>query len=114
MLAQTLNGPTRGALSTLRAGGNRSGADAVLTWQTGYPIAILNGELEKQLGVPGYPWSGILDPDGNLIYAGSAGAYDAPLKKGMKVAKPGSIWPKHCTAATRGCPTRSCTGGSSC
>ena len=39
-LAQTLNGPTRGALSTLRAGGNRSGADAVLTWQTGYPIAM--------------------------------------------------------------------------
>ena len=47
MLAQTLNGPTRGALSTLRAGGNRSGADAVLTWQTGYPIAIDFG--------PGYP-----------------------------------------------------------
>jgi formylmethanofuran dehydrogenase subunit B len=39
MLAQALNGPTRAALSTLRAGGNRSGADAVLTWQTGYPIA---------------------------------------------------------------------------
>jgi formylmethanofuran dehydrogenase subunit B len=39
-LAQTLNGPTRGALSTLRAGGNRSGADAVLTWQTGYPTAV--------------------------------------------------------------------------
>jgi formylmethanofuran dehydrogenase subunit B len=40
VLAQTLNGPTRGALSTLRAGGNRSGADAVFTWQTGYPIAL--------------------------------------------------------------------------
>jgi formylmethanofuran dehydrogenase subunit B len=40
MLAQTLNGPTRAALSTLRGGGNRSGADAVLTWQTGYPIAL--------------------------------------------------------------------------
>ena len=39
-LAQVLNGPTRGALSTLRGGGNRSGADAVLTWQTGYPIAM--------------------------------------------------------------------------
>jgi formylmethanofuran dehydrogenase subunit B len=39
VLAQTLNGPTRAALSSLRAGGNRSGADAVLTWQTGYPIA---------------------------------------------------------------------------
>src|SRR5207249_3794729 len=32
-LAQALNTPTRCALSTLRGGGNRSGADAVLTWQ---------------------------------------------------------------------------------
>ncbi|HUK33281.1 MAG TPA: hypothetical protein VLV86_05195 [Vicinamibacterales bacterium] len=39
VLAQALNGPTRCALSSLRAGGNRSGADAVLTWQTGYPMA---------------------------------------------------------------------------
>ncbi len=39
-LTQALNGPTRGALSALRAGGNRSGADAVATWQTGYPAAI--------------------------------------------------------------------------
>src|SRR5438034_8616101 len=37
-LAQALNGPTRCALSTLRGGGNRSGADAVLTWQTGFPF----------------------------------------------------------------------------
>ena len=37
---QALNGPTRAALSTLRAGGNRSGADAVLTSQTGYPNAV--------------------------------------------------------------------------
>ena len=39
-LSQALNGPTRGGLSLLRAGGNRSGADAVLTWQTGYPVAV--------------------------------------------------------------------------
>lgn len=39
-LAQALNGPTRAALSTLRAGGNRSGAEAALTWQTGYPVAV--------------------------------------------------------------------------
>ncbi len=39
-LAQALNGPTRCALSTLRGGGNRSGADAVLTWQTGFPFAV--------------------------------------------------------------------------
>src|SRR5262249_34323213 len=39
-LAQALNGPTRAALSSLRAGGNRSGAESVLTWQTGYPMAV--------------------------------------------------------------------------
>ena len=37
---QALNGITRAALSTLRAGGNRSGADACLTSQTGYPLAV--------------------------------------------------------------------------
>lgn len=39
-LVQAMNGPTRAALSLLRAGGNRSGADAVLTSQTGYPAAV--------------------------------------------------------------------------
>jgi len=39
-LAQALNGPTRCALSTLRGGGNRSGAEAVLTWQTGFPFSV--------------------------------------------------------------------------
>lgn len=39
-LGQALNGPARCALYTLRAGGNRSGADAVLTWQTGFPFAV--------------------------------------------------------------------------
>jgi len=48
-LAQALNGPTRCALSTLRAGGNRSGADAVVTWQTGFPYAVDFGR-----GYPAY------------------------------------------------------------
>jgi formylmethanofuran dehydrogenase subunit B len=39
-LTQALNTPTRAALSTLRAGGNRSGVEAVLSWQTGYPAAV--------------------------------------------------------------------------
>ncbi|MGH7513019.1 MAG: hypothetical protein ACREOQ_08865 [Gemmatimonadales bacterium] len=39
-LAQALNGPSRAALSSLRAGGNRSGAEAALTWLTGYPMAV--------------------------------------------------------------------------
>jgi formylmethanofuran dehydrogenase subunit B len=39
-LSHALNARTRGALCLLRAGGNRSGADAVATWQTGFPAAI--------------------------------------------------------------------------
>jgi formylmethanofuran dehydrogenase subunit B len=39
-LAQALNGPTRAALISLRAGGNRVGAETVLTWQTGYPFSV--------------------------------------------------------------------------
>jgi formylmethanofuran dehydrogenase subunit B len=39
-LTQALNGPTRAALTSLRAGGNRSGAESVLTWQTGFPFAV--------------------------------------------------------------------------
>ena len=39
-LAQALNGPSRCALSMLRAGGNRSGADSVLTSHTGYPTGV--------------------------------------------------------------------------
>ena len=39
-LAQALNTPSRAALSSLRAGGNRSGAEVVLTSQTGYPMRV--------------------------------------------------------------------------
>lgn len=48
-LAQALNGVTRAALSSLRAGGNRSGAESVLTWQTGFPMAV-----DFSGGVPRY------------------------------------------------------------
>ena len=39
-LAQALNGPSRAALISLRAGGNRVGVETVLTWQTGYPFSV--------------------------------------------------------------------------
>jgi len=39
-LAQALNASTRCALSVLRGGGNRSGADAAMTSGTGYPVAV--------------------------------------------------------------------------
>jgi len=53
-LAESLNGPTRCALTTFRAGGNRAGIDAVCTWQTGYPMTI-----DFARGVPRYvPYDG--------------------------------------------------------
>ncbi len=39
-LGEALNDRGRGGICTLRAGGNRVGADLVLTWQTGYPMTV--------------------------------------------------------------------------
>ena len=39
-LVQALNGPTRAVLVSLRAGGNRNAAEAVTTWQTGFPFGV--------------------------------------------------------------------------
>ncbi len=39
-LTQALNAGTRAALVSLRGGGNRAGAESVLTWQTGFPFAV--------------------------------------------------------------------------
>jgi formylmethanofuran dehydrogenase subunit B len=48
-LAQQLNATTRCGLSALRAGGNRTGAEAVMTWQTGFPMTV-----DYSRGVPRY------------------------------------------------------------
>jgi formylmethanofuran dehydrogenase subunit B len=49
LLVEALNHSTRCVLSTLRGGGNRSGADAVMTWQTGFPMAV-----DFSRGTPSY------------------------------------------------------------
>src|SRR5207237_9550403 len=77
-LVQALNGPTRAALSSLRAGGNRSGAESVLTWQTGFPLAV-----DFSTGFPRYaPADRGLTSIGNgrataVLIAGSAGGLEA-------------------------------------
>jgi formylmethanofuran dehydrogenase subunit B len=77
-LVQALNGPTRAALSSLRAGGNRSGAESVLTWQTGYPLAV-----DFSAGIPRYtPAARGLANIGDgaataVLIAGSAGGLQA-------------------------------------
>ena len=48
-LAQELNARGRCSLCALRGGGNRGGAEAVLTWQTGYPMTV-----DFSRGVPRY------------------------------------------------------------
>jgi hypothetical protein len=65
--------------------------------KTGYPIVILDGALEKALGVPHFPYNGVIDPDGKISYAGNSP--ESALKKAMKAAKPGSMWPKKLVTA---------------
>ena len=60
--------------------------------KTGYPIVILDGALEKALGVPHFPFNGVIDPDGKIAYAGDSP--ESTIKKLMKGARPGSMWPK--------------------
>jgi len=76
-LSQALNGPTRCALSTLRGGGNRSGADAVLTWQTGFPFAV-----DFARGYPSY------QPQAGAAALLGAGEVDAALVIGTPATLP--------------------------
>jgi formylmethanofuran dehydrogenase subunit B len=94
-LTQALNGRTRAALSTLRAGGNRSGAEAALTWQTGYPMAV-----SYRGGYPRYmPASrGLAELGaggaGAILVAGSAAALADVLAKAAPRAPVIAIGPR--------------------
>ena len=79
-LAQVLNGPTRCALSMLRGGGNRAGADAVLTWQTGFPFAVDFGR--------GYP---TYRPYADAAERLAGGEVDAALVIGAPATLPESV-----------------------
>lgn len=71
-LAHAANGPSRAALVSLRGGGNRSGADAVMTSQTGYPFAV-----DYARGYPRYR-----PADGGAVARLSRGEVDALLVVG--------------------------------
>jgi formylmethanofuran dehydrogenase subunit B len=77
-LAQALNGPARAVLSSLRAGGNRSGAEAALTWQTGHPMRVSFQD--------GYPRS---RPERSGLDRLRAGEADAVLVAGSVTALAG-------------------------
>jgi formylmethanofuran dehydrogenase subunit B len=99
-LTQALNTPTRAALSTLRAGGNRNGAEAVSTWQTGFPFAV-----DFSRGVPGYrPDRRIGVPAGRpapavALVAGAADSVPEPLVRALRDAAKVAIGPRASAAA---------------
>src|SRR6185295_622864 len=73
-LAQALNGPSRAALSSLRAGGNRSGAEAVLTWQTGFPTSVSYGSGAPQYHPAGRGPADAVATAGTILVVGAAAA----------------------------------------
>ena len=98
-LAQALNAPTRCALVVLRGGGNRSGADAVVTWQTGFPFAV-----DFAPGFPTYrPHAGAAallatgEIDAALVI-GSPASIPEPLLRGLAGLPSVAIGPRASTA----------------
>jgi formylmethanofuran dehydrogenase subunit B len=81
LLSLAVNDATRGALLSLRGGGNRAGADAVLTSQTGFPLAV-----DFSRGYPRYqPWAG------TASQRLSRGDIDAVLVLGAVTGIPSSV-----------------------
>jgi formylmethanofuran dehydrogenase subunit B len=94
-LTQSLNGPTRAALTALRAGGNRSGVEALMTWQTGFPFAV-----DFSRGFPRYRpgesasrliKSGAIDV---LLLAGAPGLVPAAVSDGFQQVQLVAIGPR--------------------
>ncbi len=79
-LGLELNATTRACVMPLRAGGNRLGAEAVLTWQTGYPMSV-----DFSRGHPRYR------PDEGARALVAAGAVDAVLVVGRPLGLPFAI-----------------------
>jgi formylmethanofuran dehydrogenase subunit B len=79
-LVQSLNARTRAALSVLRAGGNRNGAESVMTSQTGFPMSV-----DFSRGVPRYR------PDDNAPALLARGDVDVMLVLGDPASLPEEI-----------------------
>jgi formylmethanofuran dehydrogenase subunit B len=78
-LAQALNGPSRAALSSLRAGGNRSGGEVVLTSQTGYPMSVTYASGAPQYRPAGRDPFHAAEPSAVLV-VGAAAAVGESLR----------------------------------
>ena len=64
-----------------------------------FPIVILDGKLEAQLGVRAFPTAAVISPEGRIVYvdrtAGNEhGSAESALKAALKEAEKGSVWPK--------------------
>jgi formylmethanofuran dehydrogenase subunit B len=79
-LGQQLNATIRAAITPLRGGGNRLGAEAVLAWQTGFPMTV-----DFSRGYPRYR------PDDNAPDLVRSGAVDAVLVIGAAPAGDGAL-----------------------
>ncbi len=92
-LAQALNGPTRCALSSLRGGGNRSGADAATVWQTGFPFAVDFGG-----GAPRYrpeqPASAAIPGLASILIVGSPHKLPDRMQRGLAGRRVAVIGPR--------------------
>src|SRR2546425_4964714 len=101
-LAQALNGPTRCALSSLRGGGNRSGADAVLTRQTGFPCAVEFGSghpsFRPHAGAATLVLGGEVD---TALVVGSPASVPDRLAQGLAALPVAAIGPRASAAAYR-------------
>jgi formylmethanofuran dehydrogenase subunit B len=74
-LSHALNDRTRGAVIALRAGGNRTGAESVMTAQTGYPMAV-----DFISGAPRYrPHDLAAQATDGVLVVGDAGALGSDL-----------------------------------
>jgi hypothetical protein len=66
-----------------------------------YPIAILRGAFEKQIGVPHFPYSAVLGPDGMISYAGDSGGGEGCIGDGLAKSKKQGLWPKSLSKVTK-------------
>jgi len=65
-----------------------------------YPVvALKSATWDTALGTPHFPFNGVVDTAGKLVYAGDSP--ESTLGKVMKNAKPGSPWPKKLVKASQ-------------
>jgi formylmethanofuran dehydrogenase subunit B len=108
-LAEALNATTRCALSTLRGGGNRSGADACTTSQTGYPASV-----DFARGYPRYRpydlWSGGRGVADVVLVLGSAEAIPRDALAAIRDARQVVVGPRASTGPLAGAEVTIDTG----